>query len=93
MAGRPEILFPLFSNLTSLAGIGSRLSERLHNLDIIYPKDMLFHIPQSICDRSLIDSVLNADLPQTVTVRVQVIRHIPNFEKGRHQKRIDKLDS
>ena len=86
MAGRPEILFPLFSNLTSLAGIGSRLSERLHNLDIIYPKDMLFHIPQSICDRSLIDSVLNADLPQTVTVRVQVIRHIPNFEKGRPYK-------
>lgn len=86
MAGRPEILFPLFSNLTSLSGIGSRLSERLHNLDIIYPKDMLFHIPQSICDRSLIDSVLNADLPQTVTVRVQVIRHIPNFEKGRPYK-------
>ena len=83
MVGRPEILFPLFSNLTSLAGVGSKLSDRLGNLDIKYPKDILFHVPHSICDRSLISSVLDIMLPATTTVRVTVNKHLPNFAKGK----------
>ena len=83
MVGRPEILFPLFSNLTSLAGVGSKLSDRLGNLEIKYPKDVLFHVPHSICDRSLISSVLDIMLPATTTVRVTVNKHLPNFAKGK----------
>ncbi|MDB4230163.1 ATP-dependent DNA helicase RecG, partial [Paracoccaceae bacterium] len=83
MVGRPEMLFPLFSSLTNLTGVGSKLSDRFGNLDIKYPKDVLFHVPHSICERSLSNSVLDVNLPSTVTVKIKVINHLPNFIKGK----------
>jgi ATP-dependent DNA helicase RecG len=48
---RPEILFPLFADVSSLKGVGTRMSahfERLLGNKII---DVLWHLPSSLIDR------------------------------------------
>ena len=86
MVGRPEILFPLFSELTTLDGVGPKISNRLLGLDITCPKDFLMHIPLAICNRSLVQSVLHLELPRISTIIVQINKHLPNYKKGQPYK-------
>ena len=86
MVGRPEILFPLFSELTTLDGVGPKISNRLLGLDITCPKDLLMHIPLAICNRSLVKSVLDLELPRISTIIVQINKHLPNYKKGQPYK-------
>ena len=86
MVGRPEILFPLFSELTTLDGVGPKISNRLIGLDITCPKDFIMHIPLAICNRSLVQSVLHLELPRISTIIVQINKHLPNYKKGQPYK-------
>ncbi len=82
MSGRPLILFPLFSDLTTLPGIGQRTVKRLKQLEIEHPRDCLFHLPSSVIDRRIRDSVQNFPLQKTLTVNVTVMNHRPSTTKG-----------
>ncbi len=82
MSGRPELLWPLFGDLTGLDGIGPKTAQALAHLDIDAPRDLLFTLPYSGIDRSLRESVLDSDLPSVVTVPVQIGRHHPPRRKG-----------
>ena len=68
MSGRPEILFPLFGELTALEGIGPRTAQHLAQIEIDKPRDLLFLLPYSGIDRRRRESVLGADLTDTLTV-------------------------
>ena len=82
MTGRPELLFPLFAELETLAGIGPKTAQHLAGLGVFAPRDLLFTLPHSGIDRQLRDSIVGAHLPATVTVQVSVGRHFPARNKG-----------
>ena len=82
MSGRPEILFPLFADLSGLKGVGPKTAETLGHMGIEVPRDLLYTLPHSVVDRRLRDTVNGADLPATLTVEVQIGAHRPPRTKG-----------
>ncbi len=82
MTGRPEPLFPLFADLTTLPGVGPKTARAFEQLGVTAPRDLLLTLPHSCIDRRPLDSVLDADLPGTITVRVTIGQHTPAARKG-----------
>ncbi|MEM6373513.1 MAG: ATP-dependent DNA helicase RecG, partial [Pseudomonadota bacterium] len=82
MMSRPEVLFPLFSDLESLDGIGPKTAQNLAGLNIAAPRDLLFTLPHTGIDRALRDTIDGAGLPNTLTVRVRVGAHHPARSRG-----------
>ena len=71
MSSRPEILFPLFAELETLAGVGPKSVQNLAAIEIFEkPRDLIFTLPQSGVDRRKRETVQGADLPGVVTVEV-----------------------
>ena len=82
MSGRPETLFPLFSELTSLEGVGPKIAQSMAQIGIEMPRDLLFSLPYSGVDRRRRDSVLDVELPDVVTVEVLIGAHKPGRNRG-----------
>jgi len=83
MSGRPEILFPMFAEVTTLAGVGPKLAKNLAQMAISRPRDLLLSLPHSGTDRTLKLSINEVTAPCTVTVEVEIGLHHPNAIKGR----------
>ena len=83
MSQRPEALWPLFAELKTLDGVGPKTAQAMEGLDVVAPRDLLLTLPHSVIDRRPRPSVQGADLPGTVTVEVEVLRHMPPAVKGR----------
>jgi ATP-dependent DNA helicase RecG len=83
MTGRPPQLFPLFADLETLDGVGPKTAKTLAGLEVTKPRDLLFTLPYSGIDRRRRASIQGADLPQVLTVEVEVGRHIPPNRRGR----------
>ncbi len=82
MSNRPEILFPLFSDVTKLDGVGPKTAQNFETIAIGKPRDLLFSLPYSGVDRRQRDTVKDVVLPETVTVEVTVGQHRPSHTKG-----------
>ncbi|MDJ0822313.1 MAG: ATP-dependent DNA helicase RecG [Paracoccaceae bacterium] len=82
MAGRPEILFPLYGEITALDGIGPKTAQALTQLEIEVPRDLLLTLPHSGIDRALKDSVQGAEFPSVLTVAVQIGQHRSPRSRG-----------
>ncbi len=89
---RPEILFPLFGELTSLAGVGPKGAKLFVKMGIEKPADLLMTLPSGVVDRRPRPSVVGAQLPGVVTVEVDIGEHYPAARKGRPY-RIDVRDA
>ena len=61
MSGRPEILFPLFAELTTLDGVGPKTAQHMAQIAIEKPRDLLFSLPYSGVDRQRRESVLDVN--------------------------------
>ncbi len=83
MSNRPEILFPIFSEITGLTGVGPGLARKFGAMNIARPRDLLFTLPQGAITRTIRHSVRGATPPEVVTVEVQITQHQPNRQKGR----------
>lgn len=83
MAGRPEILFPLFADLETLDGIGPKTARSMAVIGVERPRDALFTLPVSGTDRSRRDSLRGLVPPVTATVEVEVLSHFPPRSRGR----------
>ena len=83
MSTRPDILFPLFQELTALDGVGPKVAANLASIDINRPRDLIFTLPVSGVERHHVASVVEAQLPQTLTLEVQVLEHSPPKVKSR----------
>ncbi|MEM9032650.1 MAG: ATP-dependent DNA helicase RecG, partial [Pseudomonadota bacterium] len=81
MSGRPEVLFPLFAEITGLDGIGPKTAQALAKAGLETPRDVLFTLPYTGIDRRIIGTTLGLSLPADVTVEVSVLRHIPSRGK------------
>ncbi|MEP2530569.1 ATP-dependent DNA helicase RecG [Shimia sp.] len=82
MSGRPENLFPLFGALTALDGVGPKTAQNLAQIGVEKPRDLLFSLPYSGIDRRRRETVLGADLPNTLTVEVVVGDHRAPRSRG-----------
>jgi len=82
MASRPEILFPLFADLTTLKGVGPKTAKHLDQLGISVPRDLLLHLPHGVIDRRLRDTIKGAPTPGIITVEVTVTAHRPAARRG-----------
>ncbi len=83
MSIRPEILFPLFADLSSLPGVGPKTVQKFSQMHVDQPRDLLFALPHSVIDRRTVDTVAGAAPNDVVTVEVEVGMHQPNAVKGR----------
>ncbi|WP_138465507.1 ATP-dependent DNA helicase RecG [Poseidonocella sp. HB161398] len=80
---RPEILFPLFAELTRLPGIGPKGAQAMAGLGVERPRDLLFTLPHGVIDRRLKRTVTEIAAPAVGTVEVQVLSHDAPVRKGR----------
>ncbi len=83
MSGRPEILFPLFAELTKLDGIGPKSAQILEAVGIVKPLDILMTLPASGVDRHRRASIREVVPPAVATVEVTVGEHHPPRTRGR----------
>ena len=82
-AGRPEILFPLFSDLTGLPGVGPKTAKLFERLEITKPLDLVLSLPSGVDDRRLRDELQGAVSGEIVTVLGTVLEHHPPRVKTR----------
>jgi ATP-dependent DNA helicase RecG len=80
---RPDILFPLFTDLTALDGIGPKLANIFARMEIERPVDLILTLPVSGIDRRLRSSITEVRLPEVITVEVTVGLHQPPATRGR----------
>ena len=67
---RPDLLNPLFVELTAVKGVGATLGRQLARLKLGRVVDLLFHLPAMAIDRVRLDAVDEAYVDRTVTVAV-----------------------
>ncbi|MEM8842752.1 MAG: ATP-dependent DNA helicase RecG [Pseudomonadota bacterium] len=79
---RPEILFPLFADLTTLPGVGAKTAQAFGRLNVGKIGDLLYLLPHGVIDRRLRDTLQDVDPGMVATVSVQVLEHRP----GRTEK-------
>ena len=82
MAQRPEALFPLFADLSSLAGVGPKTAKAMAGIRVESPRDLVFTLPGAVIDRSPVSTVQGVAPGRTVTVEVTVGRHVLAQRKG-----------
>ena len=74
---RPPILYPLFSPVTSLPGIGPRIGKLIERLAGPFLVDLLWHLPSGIIDRSYRPKLAEAEVGRIATVTVRIEEHAP----------------
>ncbi|MGB0505851.1 MAG: ATP-dependent DNA helicase RecG [Pikeienuella sp.] len=82
MAGRPEILWPLFGEIQSLPGIGAKSTKLFEKLGASRPRDLLFLPPHNVIDRRIRSSIAGVPEGEIATVEVEVGVHHPSRRKG-----------
>lgn len=65
---RPEILNPLFAEITALKGVGAALAKPLDRLGIARVVDLLFHLPTGWIDRVPRDELFQHDVGRTIAI-------------------------
>ncbi len=83
---RPEILFPLFADLSQLAGIGPRYAKLIEKAAGPQIVDLLWHLPSGMVDRRFSPTVADAPDGMIATLTVTVMRHEPG--RGRAPYRV-----
>ena len=74
---RPQILFPLFAEISTLSGIGPRFTKLITKLAGPRLVDLLWHKPVSLHDWSKHATIATAAENETVTLKVNIISHTP----------------
>ncbi|MDF1767159.1 ATP-dependent DNA helicase RecG [Maricaulis sp.] len=83
---RPEILFPLFQDVTKLPGIGPRLATLVEKVCGSRIRDVLFTPPTGLVDRTRRVPIMDAPTGEIVTLTVIVETHIPAQRQGQPYK-------
>ena len=74
---RPEILFPLFSPVTKLSGVGPRIATSIEKLGGRHIIDLLWHLPHGMIDRRYTPKIANAKTGVVTTLTVSIDKHLP----------------
>jgi len=74
---RPEILFPIFSQVTKLTGVGPRIAKLIEKLAGEHVSDLLWHLPSGLIDRRYAPKIAEARIGAIATMTVTVDQHLP----------------
>ncbi|SDF09363.1 ATP-dependent DNA helicase RecG [Thalassobaculum litoreum] len=83
---RPEILFPLFADVSQLSGIGPRYAKLIEKAAGPQIVDLLWHLPSGMVDRRFSPTVADAPDGMIATLTVTTMRHEPG--RGRAPYRV-----
>src|SRR5580704_5097587 len=83
---RPAILFPLFAETRTLAGVGPRMGKLIERVAGTRLLDLIFHLPSGIIDRSYRPKLIDAAEGRIATVLVNVLDHLPPRDKRQPYK-------
>ncbi|MDR3325818.1 MAG: ATP-dependent DNA helicase RecG [Rhodospirillaceae bacterium] len=75
---RPQNLYQIFSPVTTLSGIGSRLElliKRIAGPNVI---DLLWHFPYALKNRYFVSNISRSLIGKTVIVKLQINQHLPS---------------
>ncbi len=72
---RPQILFPLFTDIASLKGVGARYEKLIKKLCGDRVVNMLWHLPYNIIDRTYQPQIAFAIDGKIATIRAKVVEH------------------
>lgn len=75
---RPEILYPLFAEVTRLSGVGARIGKLLGNLAGGHVVDLVWHLPTGVTDRRFSPKIIDAPDGAICTITVEVDEHRPS---------------
>ncbi|QXQ05894.1 ATP-dependent DNA helicase RecG [Sphingosinicellaceae bacterium] len=67
---RPDLLNPLFVELTAVKGVGATLARQLGRLKLTRAVDLIFHLPVMAIERVRLDTVDEMYVDRTVTVAI-----------------------
>ncbi|MBY8827838.1 ATP-dependent DNA helicase RecG [Hephaestia mangrovi] len=88
---RPEILNPLFAEITALKGIGPQLAKPLERLGIARVVDAAFHLPTGFIDRVPRDELMQADVGRTIAITLTPVDY--RTSAGRGPTRVRAIDA
>ncbi|WP_375381406.1 ATP-dependent DNA helicase RecG [uncultured Sphingomonas sp.] len=88
---RPDILNPLFAEVTALKGVGPGLARPLERLGLARVVDLLFHLPSGWIDRIERDELMMADAGRTVSIVLTAQSH--RSSAGRGPTRVQATDA
>ncbi|MBP6985629.1 MAG: ATP-dependent DNA helicase RecG [Alphaproteobacteria bacterium] len=82
---RPENLFELFSSITTLKGVGSHTLRCLEKLTGTRIRDLLFHLPNNLIQRTAVESLSAAYTGQNITIILTATQHSPPPGKSKNK--------
>ncbi len=88
---RPDILNPLFAEVTVLKGIGAALAKPLDRLGLSRVVDLAFHLPTGWIDRVARDELDMADAGRTIAITLTAVAH--RSSNGRGPSRVQATDA
>ena len=89
---RPEILNPLFAEVTALKGVGPTLARPLERLKLARVLDVAFHLPTGAIERLARDELDMADAGRTIAITVTP-RDIRTSSSPRGPNRVNAFDA
>lgn len=72
---RPDILNPLFAEISSLKGIGPKLAKPFERLKLARVKDLLYHFPANWTYRKQVSLLNQDDVGQNIIIRLVITDH------------------
>ncbi len=75
---RPEILYDLFAEITTLPGVGPKVAQTLTRLAGPHVVDLLWHLPSGVIDRRYAPALSEAEVGRVLTIEVTVEKHQPS---------------
>lgn len=73
---RPSILFPLFSSISNLIGVGEKNAKLVSKLAGDKIVDLVWHLPSNIIDRTYSPALIYAKSGVIATIKIKVLEHI-----------------
>jgi ATP-dependent DNA helicase RecG len=87
---RPQLLNPLFAEITVLKGIGPQLAKPLEKLGLRRVIDLLFHLPTHMIERQKVDALKMSDVGRSIII---ALTPVDAREGGRGPLRIMATDA
>ncbi|SCW91417.1 ATP-dependent DNA helicase RecG [Sphingobium faniae] len=72
---RPDILNPIFAEISALKGVGPALAKPLERLGLARAVDAAFHLPASFIDRRLTDELRMADAGRVIGLTLTPVEY------------------
>jgi ATP-dependent DNA helicase RecG len=80
---RPAILFPLFAETRTIAGVGPRIAKLIERVAGTRLLDLVFDLPTGVIDRSYRPKLIAAEPGRIATVTLNVLDHLPSRDRHR----------